>query len=676
MATNPDSRERLWAVFWVALTVVLAFGAVRARIDNSPATWTAPHTPAAELHRQTLDEFGPDEYVSFVRFDVDPFDSSQWQAQQQLADELTAVPSVARVDALPTLAQSLGPSAEKIPDPNLQETILDSRFARGTLLGRDGRSIRLFAWVSAGDSAARSKLLAEVRDLADRNGDWTIGGPVAFNVELDRLVQANMIRIGVYLAVAIVLLGFLIFRNLWGIVGLALSGLLPGAAWIGLCGWLGLSLNGAQLGALPFLAVIGLETFVHLWSESASERTHFAAAARKLSRPFFFAMITTAVSLLALAMAAFPFLRTIGWTLPMAVIVGWGFSRFALPRGMDWVRCSPQSEGPKLLQRLKIGRLPRALGIALTLLLLLAGGGALRFIQTEANIARQLPASSELAQTLSRIDQAFGGSLGLLVRIESPDGLAGDFEAERQIARELTPQGATVIGPAAWLDLQQAAHDDVSLLERMRQLAETPPEAAKAFIHGDATLVRVIIPQLPGKQIESIREQIEGDSPERRVTGTVANLMDVQLRILQEAARSFALSLLLVAVCIAFLLRSFATGLIALAVNLVPFAATVLLFAVTGWAVDMTNSQLFSMLFGFVVNSTVFMLASLAHPETVAHRSRAIVLAGVVGTILFSGLALTTLPSLQHFGMLAGVTIAAACFADVVLLPSLEKRRA
>lgn len=640
---------------------VLMLGAIRTRIDNSPASWINENSETELRRQERIELFGPDETINLYCFDRDPFDESVWKDQVELTRKLETLPFVSSVTSLPNLLQTMMLDPLLPPPVGIDNLLKQMESVDGNLIGENGKSFSIIANVNLDPTLSRKEMLTKVQSILPEGNHWEIAGPIMFNVGLDELVQTNMKRIGVVIVVLTILFGFYYFRSFTGLLFSVISTVLPIGVWLGISGWLGASLNGAQLAAFPFLAMIGIETWIHLWVESKSlsisERS-FTKAAESLGRPLFYSMATTVLSLMAFMLSSFPYLRLMGITLPLSVFCGWLWCRYLAPPLLD--RFYKITETTASVHRV-LPRFSRPVTWSIIFVSCMVGVMGLLSVKTEANIALQLSDQSDLRVLVDRIDANFSGSMVLDIVSDSEN-----IESEIQDAFDAD---AKVLDTELWQSELRA----MASLNQQNIPAEYLINSSP-FQHGDEFLTTIIVPQIPGAELESARESLEENG--LHLTGTVSDMLLIQHQILHEIGLSFSLSILAVAICIGFFLKSVKRGIYALIVNLFPFLITLTIFAITGWNIDMSNAQLFSMLFGFVVNSTVIMIASLNEPAAVlAHRSSSIIISGVAGTALFVGLIFSNMPSLQHFGVLAGLTIAAACFADVILLPSLDARK-
>lgn len=134
------------------------------------------------------------------------------------------------------------------------------------------------------------------------------------------------------------------------------------------------------------------------------------------------------------------------------------------------------------------------------------------------------------------------------------------------------------------------------------------------------------------------------------------------------------------------MLRDAKLALVALVPNLVPLAFTLATLGLMGADLQTSNIVSFTVAVGLAVDDTIHFIAryqaerrlgkevDAAMSATYAGAGHAIVLTSVLLVVGFSALATDVLTSTRHFGILTGVTMAAALLGDLFLLPALLHR--
>ncbi len=720
----------------IVFGVAVVAGFSRLRIDNSPSVWLDARDPAVQYWRSAQETFGRDEFILFAGLDRAPFDEDSWNAQRKLTAELENDDRVESVISLPVLLERLGRNAAQPPNQTDRQVLMNSPIVRGRLIAPDGKSSVVIARVRDGDSAWRSTLANDMRALAESHGGWMVAGPTIFNAELDDLTTRDLMRLVGWMVLVLLVAGGVILRSAKGIAAIMIGSSVPIVAWLALLGLRGESFSAVESTALPLLAVIGMENTVHLWfgaRDGMEELCPFTRAARRLSRALFLANATTALSLIGLAASHLTMLQTMGWTLPFGVLTSWGMTRVVLPGWLDAFAFRPSNaSGDLRLTRCveclyRTGTEHRFAVIGAAFIVMLVGGWCTFHLQPEANIAQQLDPSTRLAQETATLDKRLGGSLPLLVDITPVEPAAsalitlGDGE---RLAQEIRDKwNFQAAGPAELLSLVQTlgavrsewnealeragAHDDLfrtfrweamrdaqcrvfwwnawdnARIEREKYRVEIP-----GFLVERTARVEVLAPQMSSVDVASFAKAVQ--SPDhsndtyartnRTVTGMVALMLRAQERILGDQIAGIAVSIVLVLVCMKLFFPKQATIWLLLPANILPLAMVAFSTRIINWPVDLANMQLASMLFGFVVNSTIFLLAQVLENKRPSleskraifrHTGSAILSAGIITAAVFFCAVGSQFISLRHVGVLSVFAIAGALLGDLVVLPAM-----
>jgi predicted RND superfamily exporter protein len=692
------TRRRL--AVWIFLGGLFALGGLfRLKVDNSPEAWLDPASPEAVAWKESQKRFGPDEFLVFVQGAIDPFSPEGWTRQRRLAEALRQDQRFDSVADVPFVAARLGLGDAPPERPEDRERLARSPMLAGRLLGRDGKGAAVFARTQGGDSAARLKLLEDARVLADQEGGWTVAGPVAFNAELDALTRRDSAVIVLAMTLATLAGASWLLRSGIGALAILAGAGWTIAAWMAALGWIGLPISAAAAAGLPLLAVVGAENSLHVWL-GAREFGSFREAARRLNAPLLAANATTALSLAALMFSPLLALRLMGWTLPLGVVAGHVWARWAMPALLDGWRVHPsEPAGGKRLRRCcarmalwSASRRKLVVGVAGALLI--AGGAVLPTLKAETNIALQLSPRTRLARDLQAAGDVLGGTLPLIVEIrsdESDDPFSSIQEAAR-LAETLRRDGrvSSAAGPADFLALALGDGWDASGASRLLARATlATADPAESLFHAPTGTARleILLPQWPSAELDAFLKDLgasfEDDNAPRRATGAAALMLKAQSDLLRSQLAGIGVSLALAGACLVLFFRDGRLVLAAIPSNLIPMAAAAGVLAVARWPLDFASAQLAAMIFGLAVNGTIFLAGSArslrrATPRRLAvlfgRLGPAVAMAGLLTALAFSCAGLSELLSIERLGIAAAVAALSAAAADLILLPALLAR--
>ncbi len=178
---------------------------------------------------------------------------------------------------------------------------------------------------------------------------------------------------------------------------------------------------------------------------------------------------------------------------------------------------------------------------------------------------------------------------------------------------------------------------------------------------------------------------IQAEQPELTltVTGEAVIFMEVSDSITVSQVRSFCLALVLVFCAILILLRSLRLALISLVPNLFPIAVAFGIMAATDIDLNTSTAMVACIAIGIAVDDTIHFLSAyrknlslFSDPKEAILETCESVGAACAATtvILCAGFGVSALASFYptiYFGVMSAVTIAAALYADFLLLPAL-----
>lgn len=220
-------------------------------------------------------------------------------------DKLSAAFVTGFDEALKPLTQSLSPTPVSLDDIPAE--------MRAAFMATDGRyRVQVFPKVTGGGSEDLTRFMKSVQNVAPT----AFGAPVVI-YESGRIVTRAFMIAAVLAIVAITVLLFIVLRRPADVARVLAPLLLAGALTLGTCALIGLSLNFANIIALPLLLGVGVTFpiyFVSAWREGES-----LLLASPAGRGMLYSALTTAAAFGSLAISTHTGTASMGILLTMAL---------------------------------------------------------------------------------------------------------------------------------------------------------------------------------------------------------------------------------------------------------------------------------------------------------------------------------------------------------------------
>ncbi|MBI4880680.1 MAG: MMPL family transporter [Planctomycetes bacterium] len=657
------------------LAVTAAFGAVLARglrVDNSIAAFLPAGDAELARYAEFRAVFGEDSYLVVALCGVDLDDSAQAASAARMQFDLQGLPGVARV---------LGPFAQDgAGTPRLRAgSDLASRLA-----APEQGAVAFLVQPDADLGSAAKQLLFEGIDQlhasSGSNAALRVAGPEAINHHLDAASNRSFSR----LFPAVVLLIGLVLWAALGRLSTALAVLLvAGAASVWTCGALvlsGRSFNMVVSIVPALLVVIGPAYALHLAAahRAAAAPTNAERWRRAIDdtfRPCLMTAATTAAGFLALSCADLLPVRDLGLFAALGVALSF-LLVFSLLPALDLLFSGRAASGGCAAR--SASRLPARAVAALrrvrwpilggaSLAAAVAGFGLSR-LAVESDILSYFPADHPLVTATAAIEESITGLTPIEIWVSGAraDLLSADMveegaRLERIISAQ--PNVTGVFGPL----LGERARDEEERMDVRWTVA-----SRTTSIETSAALMALIEQEAGSRLPPAISA---------RVTGAVPLLVRMQALLLRTQIRTFALSLAIVTLLLAFAFRSLRLALLALVPNLLPVLLTLGMMGFLGIPLNVATVMVASIAFGLVVDDTIHFLDRYARGGAAPAAARLEEVLRAVGRpIVFTsaatalGFAAFTAASFQptfHFGLLIAATAVFALACDLLLLPAL-----
>ncbi len=327
--------------------------------------------------------------------------------------------------------------------------------------------------------------------------------------------------------------------------------------------------------------------------------------------------------------------------------------------------------------------------------MLVVGAGVVRLTSTTRG-TDMLPPDSDLLVVQRILDEDLGGSIPLDVLWHAPGG----FRSEAGLARLRSVGAVLAEATDGVLGVTSAATMVDEVRSRLPALGETQAlgilESGRVgklprFLDAEGTLARLTV-RLPSRStrytlevaeaLDEVFARVEGEGETIEVTGTPRLLATSLETIVRGQGLACLLSIFLVSVLAAMVLRSVLALPTLWAANVTPILA---LAGVLGWArepVSVTTAVVGSVVFGLVVDDTLHYLYALKEAgdgrRAPARALRRLGPAFVsTSLLLLTGAIATSLaraPTVRNFGILMALGVALALVCDLFVAPRVAAR--
>ncbi|MGM0556316.1 MAG: efflux RND transporter permease subunit [Myxococcota bacterium] len=485
---------------------------------------------------------------------------------------------------------------------------------------------------------------------------------------------------------------------------------------------------------LPSLIfVIGISDSIHMLTRDAEEieagksrADAVKATIRHTGLACLLTSTTTSVGFFSLLAADTEILKDFGWQAGAGVMFAYVGTLFFIPAALSYLkpvkrRATAESKDDEepFLEGFLVHtgeRLLRHPYIVIAGSLLFLGGFV--FMSTKVEIDTTLlevyEESHPYYATTKTLEKELGGFLPIEVSLEaeSQDRFKDpETYAKLQELQAFAQQQPAVISTQSFVDFHQSARaallgdpderetmpESRAQIEQLHLLiagAPDEPVGTNKFVTGDFKNARVL---LRVKDVGAKRQMKLGDKLEDKLSELFPEGSGVDYRLTGDAyvasvaldsfIRDLFYSLLLAIVIIfgmmTFVFRSLKIGIISMLPNTIPLVMT---FGYMGWQginLNTTTIIIFAISLGLAVDDTIHFLArfreELDRCETVREAilasyfgaGRAILLTSVLLALGLAVLLTSSFVPTRQFGILTGITIFGAVFADLILLPSL-----
>lgn len=593
----------------------------------------------------------------------------------------------------------------------------------GQLMSADAKTLLLLVrldWLqvrSDADCTDRIKQLAveAASKFPDAKINFQLTGDVPMNLSILSTQRANQLKYQLIGYGMIVLLALILFRGISAVVITAMGPVL-GVFWtLGALRYLDLQDNPFNDVVLPIMiSLIGFTDGVHMMVQIRKQRavglTPVAATKKGLhdvGAACLLTLFTTSLGFASLGWAHHRIVREFGWCCVLGIgilfmaVVGviplLAASRFGRNLHIGHDRSIVDRNLNKISFVIDFvirhARFVSYLGITLTLGL----AATALCLRPDDRLANALPAGSEPQRAMEHLDKVLGGLQMSEVRVQWKETVPPDdpeiFLIVSQIQDMLAAQ--PLIGhPLSITRLISALPGDGPVLERISTLELLPPPLKNNYYEPEDRLARLTfrvqdqgiatydsVFKLLEQQLEALQKQHPNFVLE--LTGRSVNRWRTLYQIVVDLGGSLGGEAIIILVLLAIAYRSLRLGLIAFVPNIFPLAVTGAVLVFLKQPLELVSVCAFTVCLGIAVDDTIHFLTRYKEElatglDEVAAVRKAFTGVGtgmIMTTIVlvagFSTVLMSEVRDHRVFCSMGALTLIAALFGDILLLPAL-----
>ena len=654
--------------------------------------------------------------------------------------ELEFIDEVARVDSLFTARHPPQSAKDKgrpfVPDP-LDETIdlkallaaiKNDRVVKNKLLSPDGSTALMIATLNPDiqDIERTSELISKITSTANQILATTglkiatTGLPVIRTQVIHSLQRDQIIFIAAGVIIGL-FFSFLFFREIKYVIITEIPVVVSVAGLMGGMWLFGQKINVLSGMVTPLISSISLASSLHLAFAIRRARTRTPDLKRAIRTAILetgpgcvLSSLTTALALITLMVAPFPFIHNFG----TVAVFGTLFSLFATLLSLPAAAYLILKTWPsKQIGRTSNGSLDSLVNVICRASVkavacapwILTGFGiiavavmGIAYMQNKPRYtsSENLPATSTAVQTINLIDNKLAGSSLIRLLLKWPDSerfpTTNTLEAVADANKILADQPwikavwslSDVVDWARSGGLSRS--DSLKVIKNIQdkltgQVLTVHPDTALLTGYFPNTNARTLLPRL--KIIEARINEFHTKWPQVKATLTGVSALEAvtSTKIIETINWSLLSAIAMIILLITIALRSIQAGLVSVIPNLFPIAAGGAYLFLTDQGLQFTSVLAFTIGFGIAVDSTIHYInhyslaknTGLSSLDAIRQTSLNVGPVLVITTIIIaSGLGatmLSDLPLVKLYGEVSVLVLTAALFADLVILPAIIK---
>ena len=681
------NRPKTLLLLLFLLTCVFGVYAKDIRLDSSVESLLSQDNPDSQYYAEVRQLFGSDE-VGVVGLLADNIYTAD--VLHKITRLTEALENIEGVQEVLSLANAVDPIADVVEPPllvtqiptdqagldALRETLADRPIYLKNLVSEDGKAAAINIFFADMDDAEFMQRGIDEQVQAILDAERATGpeqlfytGLPRFKVYSARAMQSDLSRFVPLTLLAIVVVLFVSFRSVRGVLLPALT-ILVSLIWtLGIMVLAGSSLSLGSIALPPLILVLGTAYSLHMVAEyyelarpDGAARDVVLETLKKTSPPICITALTTVLGFLSLGVNPLSSIRVMGIFSSVGILIAFLLSILLVPAVLMQLRlpANPAAAfAPGVTTGLRrIGRFAiqnRLSVIAAALLFAVVAIWNLSSIQVDSNFQSFFRPNDPVRQATDAINTNLVGSMAFYVVIDGEEkDVMKQWDTLRRIKDlqsyiddlpgvdktvsfvdycELLDRGAQsgggeiLVGPDGEIitapppEKPTTFWQEPSQLRAVMQLVAGSPTSFRSVASPDFTRSNILVrTTLSGSQeISALAEQISAYAQERfppdlkvRPTGNLILLTKTTGDIVTGQIRSLSLASSVIFVIMSAMFLSARIGLIAMIPNIFPIVIFFGLMGLSGAVLNLGTSIIAAIALGIAVDNTVHLMTRLS----------------------------------------------------------------
>jgi len=692
----------------VSISVFFGYYGSSVKMDNTIEVWLPAHHSTLDEYHHFLEEFGSEEFILVALKHPGGLTRDYMHLTANLTHALEKEKGVERVFSLSQVYERSGLDFE-----SCRQYIVASPLYHHTLVSPDGETSALILQLSSEGLANRQGLVEGVKEqvlsLAAKDQEIFLAGPPVFNVALDQMSQrVSSHYFPLLFCVALIIL-FLLFRTVVGVLLPAIMMVLSLLLTIGWMGVWGGSLNMVTVALFPLMMVISLAYTIYLLNGyHAARRTKknslttdqkkemITGALTEEWFPILLSAATTGIGFASLTVSEVVPVKDLGFFAAVSITSTFVLVISFLPAALLLFPAPPPLSKRErehirfnaFLQGLSHYAVQRKWGIlTFCLILCLASFSGITQLKAETQALKFFKEKSPLSQAYTFIESTLTGLSPIEIVIESKSGrendlfLTSDSMQRIKALQEFLSEQEGVVCTQSVVPVMELGGLTTDETEGIMQGYLNREKSAARVSVKAKTLGSSEYQLLVNKIDRYLNEHFNGEV-RAYTTGIVPLIIDMQDTLLKNLIESFSLALGVIGLIFFLLMRSFKNTFIAMIPNLLPILAVLGCMGYAGIKLDVATVMIASVALGIAVDDTIHFIyrfkkeasSSESYTQsiffTLSSTGKAIMCTSLVTLCGFFVLCFSDFRPMIYFGLLTGITMVAALVGALIILPA------
>ena len=360
----------------LSILSILFMPELKMQVDED--TWFTQDDPTLVTWDRYLETFREAEYALVAYDSENPFARSELEYLSHLTKELETVPYVSKVNSLTSVDDIVGTekgmeikaliekfALSEAEIKNIKERIENNPFIKGNLISKDYKTVEIILNLIPGNAKDREtvetirKIIGPLKIILKRESEesgrvFHLGGMAVTTFDLTRIIEKDMNRLFFLALFLILIILYLIFRNISAVIFPALSVFLALLWTLGLKGMLHSKISPLSISLYVLILIIGIANSVHLISHFRIEVPRFKnrkdallETYHRAGLPCFFTSFTTAIGFGSLSISPIPAVKNLGIFASFGIMTAFLLAMIIVPLSLLLIKDPYKLREPK-----------------------------------------------------------------------------------------------------------------------------------------------------------------------------------------------------------------------------------------------------------------------------------------------------------------------------------------